>query len=171
VGRQRSTRFRLQAARLCVPLCAVKRPTLRAVLVFALLLSAGFAAWAWLRPYEWQADPAARCKVIGTQVRKDQSFFWVDIHLQVSTGQTHDLTKPVLLRTSGGREIKAADTLFGSEPNRSPTDLWYKFWLESTDLEGPLSLRINDGTLLIKAKPGLPCQGRKAIQYFVTNRW
>ena len=43
----------------------VKRPTLRAIMVSALLLSSVFAAWSWLRPYAWRVDSKARCKVNG----------------------------------------------------------------------------------------------------------
>ena len=65
----------------------------------ALLAAAAFASWSWLRPYAWNPDPAARCKVIGTQVRKDLAYYWVDTHLKTIPGQTHDLLKPVRLIT------------------------------------------------------------------------
>lgn len=149
----------------------VKRRTLRGFLFLALLVSTVFAAWSWFRPYAWSADPAARCKVVGTQLKKDQSFFWVDVHLKVNSGQTHDLMKPVRLQTAAGHELEPADTTLGGGPDGANSDLWFKFWLDSADIEGPLTLRINDGTLLIKSNSGIPAFGRSNFEYFPTNHW
>lgn len=149
----------------------VKQPTLRVILVLALLASSAFAAWSWLRPYAWNPDPKARCRVEGVQVRKDQSYHWVDIHLKVSSGQTHDLAKPVRLQTHSGRNLEPADTTLGSEQGGGTTDLWFKFWLEPGDIDGPLTLLINDGTLLIKSDKGPPELGETNVKYFVTQHW
>jgi hypothetical protein len=149
----------------------VKRPTLRFLLVLALLVSAGFAAWSWLRPYAWRVDPAARCKVVGVQVIKDRSFFWLDVHLKITPGQTHDMLKPVRLSTSAGREVEPADTTLAGTPDRGASELWFKFWLESADLDGPLDLRINDGSLVIKSNTGIPAPGRANLAYFTSSRW
>jgi hypothetical protein len=149
----------------------VKRSTLRVFLVAALLVSTAFAAWSWLRPYAWGVDPTARCKVAGALVRNDASFYWLDAHLKVTPGQTHDLMKPVRLVTSAGRELEPADTTLGGKTGGETTDLWFKFWLESADLEGPLKLRINDGTLVIKSNSGMPRLGRSNLEYFTTSRW
>ena len=150
---------------------SVKRPTLRGFLVVALLVSTAFAAWSWLRPYAWSVDPAARCKVVGSQVRKDGSYFWLDARLKVSPGKTHDLMKPVRLITAAGRELEPADTTLGGETRGGTTDLWFKFWLESADLNGPLELRINDGSLVIRSGSGIPRLGSSNIEYFTTSRW
>jgi len=149
----------------------VKRRTLRIYLVACLLISAGFAAWGWFRPYAWKVDPEARCKVVGSQVRQDRSNFWVEVHLKVARGQTHDLMKPVRLLTAAGRELEPADTTLGGAADGGTSDLWFKFWLESGDVEGPLSLRINDGTLTIKAGTGVPSLGSSNIENFFTNHW
>jgi len=149
----------------------VKRPTLRVCLVVALLVSAAFAGWTWLRPYAWQVDPAARCKVVGVQVRKDMSFFWLDARLKVTPGQDHDLMKPVRLVTSAGRELEPADTTLGGKTGEGTTDLWFKFWLEQADLNGPLKLRINDGSLVIRTGSGVPRLGSSNSEYFTTSRW
>jgi len=133
--------------------------------------SSVFAAWSWFRPYEWSPDPAARCKVIGTQVRKDQAYHWVDMHLKINPGQTHDLAKPVRLVTGSGRELEPADTTLGSDQGGGTTDLWFKFWLEPGDIDGPLTLRINDGKLTIKADSGIPDCGTSNTRYFVTQHW
>lgn len=149
----------------------VKRPSLRVFLIVTLLVAAGFAAWSWLRPYAWSVDPAARCKVAGAQVRKDASFYWLDMHLKVTPGRTHDLMKQVRLVTSAGRELEPADTTLGGKTGGETTDLWFKFWLESADLDGPLSLRINDGSLVIRSGSGIPRLGNSNLEYFTTSCW
>jgi hypothetical protein len=149
----------------------VKRPVLRVLLLAALLVSAGFAAWSWLRPYAWSVDPAARCKVVGCQVKQDGSYFWLDAHLKVTPGQAHDLMKPVRLITAAGRELEPADTTLGGETGGGTTDLWFKFWLESADLDGPLKLRINDGSLVLRSGSGIPRLGTSHLEYFTTSRW
>lgn len=149
----------------------VNRSILRASLVTALLLSAAFAAWGWLRPYAWGVDPGARCKVVGCQVKNDGSFFWLDAHLEVMSGQDHDLMKPVRLITAAGRELEPADTTLGGETGGGTTDLWFKFWLESADMSGPLKLRINDGSLVIRSGSGIPKLGDANVDYFTTSRW
>jgi hypothetical protein len=149
----------------------VKRPTLRVFLMAALVVSAAFAAWGWLRPYAWRIDAAARCKVVGVQVKNDASYHWLDAHLEVTPGQTHDLMKPVRLVTAAGRELEPADTTLGGETGGSTTDLWFKFWLEPADFNGPLKLRINDGSLVIRTGSGIPGLGASQLEYFTTSRW
>lgn len=149
----------------------MKRFTLRGFLLVLLTAAAAFTAWTWLRPYEWNEDPAARCKVLGADVRKDHSFFWVDLRLDVRHGQTHDLMKPVRLITSAGRELVPADTTLIGSPEDGTTGLWFKFWLEAADIEGPLSLRINDGVLSVRTRPGMPVLGNSTQKSFSTNQW
>lgn len=149
----------------------VKRAKFRALLVVVLMVSLGFAVWSWFRPYAWNVDPTARCEVVGARVKRDHAFFWMDLHLKVSRGETHDLMKPVRLLTSAGKELEPADTTLGGSPDGGTTDLWFKYWLEKSDLEGPLSLRINDGSLVIKSNPGIPALGSSDAEYFTTHRW
>lgn len=149
----------------------MKRRTLRVFLLAALLVSSAFAAWGWLRPYSWSVDPAAKCKVVGCQVKKDGSFFWLDAHLKVTPGQAHDLMKPVRLITAAGRELEPADTTLGGETGGGTTDLWFKFWLESADMAGPLKLLINDGPLVIRSGSGIPKLNHTNVDYFTTSRW
>lgn len=149
----------------------VRRLKLRGFLVVMLVVSAGFAGWSWLRPYAWNADPAARCRVIGSQVKRDRSNYWVDVHLKVSPGLEHDLMKPVRLVAGPGREIEPADTALGGDAKGGTTDLWFKFWLETADIGQPLALRINDGSLVIKKSPGMPSLGPSNVEYFATCNW
>jgi len=131
----------------------------RLLMVVALVVCAGFAAWSLMRPYQWRPDPDARCTMVAAQVRVDRSYFWLDLHLKVAENQSHDLMKPVRLLSSG-REIEPADTTMGGTPAEGTTDLWFKFWLEPHDFEGPLELKINDGVLRVRSGAGIPSLGR-----------
>lgn len=147
------------------------RKSFRKILVGAVALSAVFAAWAWLRPFEWGADPSARCRVLGCQVKQDRSNYWVDVHLKMHSAKDHDMMKPVLLLTSAGRKLEPADTtMVGDGPNMMD-ELWFKFWLEKEDLAGGLRLQINDGQLSIRCSRGLPLLGSDGERYFVTHHW
>jgi hypothetical protein len=136
-----------------------------------LLVSAAFAAWSWFRPYAWNTDPAARCQIEETLVTRDQSFFWVDVHLKVNPKMTHDLQKPVFLVTAGGKRIESADTTFGGKEGQGTTDIWLKFWLEPADLTSPLTLHLNDGKLVVKASGGVPELANSEFRNFTTNQW
>ncbi len=124
-----------------------------------------------MRPYAWRSDPAARCKVVETLVTHDQSFFWVDVHLKVNPGMTHDLQKPVRLEAAAGKMLEPADTTFVGTEGRGTTEIWFKFWLESTDLAGPLTLHLNGGELLVKSRSGVPRLGTSTYRNFTTNHW
>jgi hypothetical protein len=147
------------------------RPRLKYTLVLCLLLAAAFAGWSWLRPYAWQPDPAARCQVVETLVTRDQSFYWVNVHLKVNPGMAHDLQKPVYLTTAAGVKHEPADTAFAGAEGQSPTDIWFKFWLEPSDLTGALILHLNDGTLSIKSTQGIPTLEPAASKNFTTHQW
>lgn len=149
----------------------MKRPVIHAVLVGGLLATMGIVAWSWLRPYAWRVDPAARSKVADVMVKRDQSFFWVDIRLSVLPGQTHDMMKPVRLLTSVGRELEPADTTIGGDKDYGSADLCYKFWLEAADIQQVLTLQINDGTLVIKADPGMPELDATGSAHYLTKHW
>lgn len=138
------------------------------VLLFA---SAAFATWNWLRPYSWSSDPAAHCRVVETLVTRDHSYFWVNVHLKVNPGETHDLQKPVRLETVRGTRLEPADTKLAGDDLQSTTGIWLKFWLESADLEGPLILHINGGKLTVKSATGLPDLGTASYRNFTTQHW
>lgn len=138
--------------------------------MICLLISAAFAAWSWLRPYAWQPDPAARCKVLETLVTRDQSFYWINVHLRMSSGMTHDLQIPVTLETATGVKQPADTTFAGTDP-QNPEEIWFRFWLESADLAGPLTLKLNGGKLLVKTLPSQPDLGSSTFRNFTTNQW
>jgi hypothetical protein len=149
----------------------VNRQRLRFFLGTAILIATAFAGWAWLRPYSWAVDSAARAKVQGVQVTRDQSYFWVEAHLKMSPGQEHDLRKPVFLSTASGK-LEPADTTFGGSEGKGTTDLWFKFWLDETQASGPLTLHLNDGSLELRTRESLPDLGKgNEARYFTTNQW
>ena len=149
----------------------MKRRNFRIFLWVCLLLSAGFAAWMWLRPYQWNSDSAARCKILETLVTRDQSYIWVNCHLQVDPGASHDMQKPIRLETANGTMHDPADTTVAGTAQQAITEIWLKFWLEPTDLDGPLILHLNDGKLVVKATTGVPALGKSDSHNFTTNRW
>jgi hypothetical protein len=149
----------------------VKRQILRYSLLACLLISSAFAAWSWFRPYAWRPDPAARCEIVETLLTRDQSYFWIDVRLKVIPRMTHDLQKPVRLKTASGATHEPADTTFGGTSGQGTTEIWFKFWLEPADLAGPLTLHLNDGKLLIKTANTVPELDTSAYKNFTTNQW
>ena len=145
----------------------------RILLMVGLLVASGFAIWSWARPYEWGADPAARCRIVGVEVRKDHANFWVNAHLKLLDGMQHDLMKPVRLevKSGNGTMLEPADTTLAGDDENGTTEMWFKFWIDENDLAHPLALHINDGTLELKTSPGMPRLGSAGIRYFVTNHW
>lgn len=95
----------------------------------------------------------------------------MDVHLKMNAGHEHDLMKPVRLRTASGRDLEPADTTLAGTSDQTTTDLWFKFWLESSDMSGPLILEINGGSLVIKENSGIPALGSSKREYFVSNHW
>ena len=135
------------------------------------IVSCGFAAWSWLRPYAWAPDPAARCKIVETLVTRDNTFFWVEVHLKITPGQTHDLRQPLFLALASGKKLDPADTTLGGIDGRGTTDLWVKFWLDRAEIDGPLDLHLNGGKLRVKNRTGVPSIENEAFRNFTTQRW
>ncbi|NJM37944.1 MAG: hypothetical protein HC845_08880 [Akkermansiaceae bacterium] len=142
------------------------RQLLRYILFVALVFSSLFASWVWFRPYSWSSDAAARCKVQSTLVTRDESYYWVDVHLKVNTGVNHDLQKPVLLETGSGAKLEPAETTFAGADMTKSREIWFRFWLEAPQIEGPLNLHLNDGTLSIKSGQGAPKNQKPQISKF-----
>ncbi len=144
---------------------------LQPVLALCLLLAAVFAGWMWFRPYAWGADPAARSTVMEAQLSRDQSFYWLHVHLRVNPGMAHDLEKPVWLETATRKKHEPADSTFGAIAGSEPKELWFKFWLEPRDLAGPLELHLNGGTLTVRTGSGAPAIEPSTARNFTTCRW
>lgn len=143
------------------------RPLTR-ILTIALVLVSAFAAWSWFRPYEWKADPVARFQVRQVRVTRDHSNFWVDVFLK---GANHDLQKPVSLETASGKSLEPADTTLSGDEGKGITELWFRFWLDSADLAGPLKLHLNDGTLVLRSGSGTPALESGGSKVHLSNSW
>lgn len=141
------------------------------ILLALITLCVGFVAWQWLKPYEWNPDPEARAKVGFSRIRSDESFFWLDVYLKITDPRGHDLEKPVRLVLANGLELEPADTtLEGSALDRIEA-ISFRFWLDSKDVIGPLNLKLNDGTLLIREKATIPDLGPKEIKFHQSTNW
>ncbi|MFC7336976.1 hypothetical protein ACFQY0_07285 [Haloferula chungangensis] len=141
------------------------------LLLTLLLLCLGFAMWQWMRPYDWNPDPQARAKVSFVSIERDESFYWLDIHLKITDPRGHDLEKPVRLVLADGRELEPADTKLEGSALQSIEGVSFRFWLDSENVMGPLRLKLNDGTLLIRQKPEPPQLAPDDVQFHQSNNW
>ena len=141
------------------------------LLLICLALTAAFAAWVWLRPYDWADDPGARYRVVHASLEQDHSYYWLGLKLKQVAADSHDLTKPVHLLLADGREVEPAETQLEGSEGKPVTTLGFRFWLTEKDLAGPLRLRLNDGTLTVRQKPGLPASAGEPIRYFLNSNW
>lgn len=136
-----------------------------------LVASAAFAVWSWMRPYEWGADPEARAKIVAVSLQRDHSYHWLDVRLKIRPGMEHDLQIPVYLKTAARPRVEAADTTLAGDVDRPIDELFLRFWLESGDLDGPINLHLNDGTLSVRNGNGEPKMGNDGRSHFQTRNW
>jgi hypothetical protein len=141
------------------------------ILLTLLVLCLAFAAWQWLKPYEWNADPEARAKVSFARIERDQSFFWLDVHVKITDQRGHDLKKPVRLILEDGRELEHADITLEGSAAQDIEAISFRFWLDSKDVIGPLNLKMNDGSLLIRKKSTLPQLNPRDFRFHQNTNW
>lgn len=141
------------------------------ILIALLVLCLGFAAWQWLKPYEWNPDPEARAKAIFTRVERDEAFFWLDTYVKITDSRGHDFEKPVRLVLADGRELAPADITIEGTAEQEAEAISFRFWLDSKDLIGPLRLRLNDGQLLIRTKPTIPDLDSRESRFHQSSHW
>lgn len=147
----------------------MKRRT--ALLLLMLAVSSAFAAWQWFRPYQWSGDPAARFEIAHASLRRDHSFFWLDLYLEHRGKAEHDLAKPVALILADGREIEPAETTFEGDAEQGTRSLGLRFWLDERDFAGPLHLKLNDGRLEVRKRSGPPVKAGHPSAHFTTSDW
>ena len=147
------------------------RTRFRWILLLLLAASLAFAGWAWLRPYEWTPDPAARGRIEHVQVTRDHSFFWCDVRVKLRPGQSHDLARPVRLVTASGKEHMPADTTLTGTREQGTTGIMFRFWLEAEDFAGPLKLELNGGSLGVRSGKGSPRIGSSGTRMFLSEAW
>jgi len=141
------------------------------MLVLLLVASAAFAVWSWTRPYEWKPDPAARSKIVAAGLERDHSYHWLNLRLKIRPGMEHDLQMPVFLETASRPRLEPADTTLAGDVDRPIDEIFFRFWLEAGDLDGPITLHINEGTLSVRVGSGEPRMGRYGRSNFNTRRW
>lgn len=136
------------------------------LLATVFLCAAGFAAWSWLRPYDWSPDPKAPYTIKAAQLKKDRSNAWLDLHLlSRKTGTAPSaIGKPVLRTTAHPAIIPAEIRLAGDE-------LWLKFWLDAEDLQGPIQLHFGDSHLRVRTGTQPPALDDQQSRVFTTARW
>jgi len=152
-------------------MAGMKRQMIR-LLLAALVVGVTFAAArVWTAEYDSDPDPKARFVIEGAQLSSDRSYRWVELNLRKSGDAEHDLRKPVRLVTADGTGHEPADTTFAGSPEKGFTDIWFKFWLEESDLKGSLKLRINGGELRVKTDSGPPSLGSDGKAVFKSADW
>jgi len=149
----------------------VTRQRFRFFLALMLVASVVFTVWSWTRPYEWRADPAARAKIVAASLQQDHSYHWLDIRLKIRPGMEHDLQLPLFLETASRPHVEAADTTLAGNVDRAIDELFLRFWLESGDLDGPIKLYLNEGTLSVRSGTGVPKMDRDGRKHFQTRNW
>lgn len=142
------------------------------LLIAALLVALTFlGVKLWTGRYEGDPDPRARYRIEASSLKRDGTYVWLEIHLRKSSEQDHDLRKPVRLVTADGTEHEPADTKFAGAPEKGFTDIWFKFWLEDTDLKGKIDLRMNGGTLRVKRNEGAPTMDKDGTTVIKSSDW
>lgn len=136
-----------------------------------LVATAAFAVWSWTRPYQWNADSEARAKIVAVSLQRDHSYYWLDVRLKIRPDMEHDLQKPVFLKTTARTRVEPADTTLAGNVDRPIDEVFLRFWLESSDLDGPIDLHLNNGILSVRTGKGQPNIGRDGRANFQTRRW
>lgn len=150
----------------------VKTTAGRWTLALMIAMSLAFAVWSWLRPYDGNADPAARAKVLGVELRRDHSFYWLEVHVRAKKGNSLDFSRPVRMTVGElGREVMPADTRLSGSPEKGFSEAWIKFWLEESDMAGHLDLVLGEERLRIKSRPQGPALASGQARHFTTNQW
>lgn len=149
----------------------MKRQMIRLALALVLVLLTALAARLWTMSYDGSPDPQARFEIEGTHLKRDRSNFWLEVHLKKSGSKDHDLRQPVRLITADGIKHEPADTVFAGSQEKGFTEIWFKFWLEDRQVEGPISLQLNGGELRIKINQGMPKLDKKGEAVIKSADW
>jgi hypothetical protein len=149
----------------------LKRRLYQLTLAAMLVALTGVAAQLWTSSYEKHPDPRARYQIQAVKVERDRSFCWLEVHLKKSGEKSHDLLKPVLLRTAKGKSHEPANTTFQGNPEAGFSEIWFKFWIEESELSETLQLRLNDAELCVKSSAGLPALGKNGRAVFRSTNW
>lgn len=135
------------------------------------MVTVALAAWNWLRPYEGKPDPGARAEIVGVELRRDHSFYWVTAHVRATGAEGIDFAKPARLIVDGGRVLVPADTRLAGGADSGFREAWLQFWLEESDLKATLALALHDGKLTLKSEQEAPVLKHGEVRHFTTHRW
>jgi hypothetical protein len=149
----------------------LKRRLYHLGLAVILVALTALGAQLWTGSYDKNPDPRARYEIEAVKVDRDRSFFWLEVHLKKSGDKSHDLLKPVLLQTAKGNSHEPANTTFVGNPEAGFSEIWFKFWIDESELTQALQLRLNDAQLCVKSSSGLPELGKKQSAVFQNTDW
>jgi hypothetical protein len=149
----------------------VNRRLFRSLLISLLALVSAFAVWTWFRPYAGDPDPNARFTIEAAEVIRDASYYWINLHLKRNGEADHDLQKDVRLVLGDGHELEPADTSLVGSAATGVSDIWLRFWLNEDQLNRPLTLRLNGGSLTVKSTTGQPTLKPNGKRVFTSHRW
>lgn len=136
-----------------------------------IVVSVGFALWSWLRPYEWNPDPAAKAEIVGVELRRDHSYYWLTVHVRAKGGASLNLSRPARLVVRKEVDLPLADTRLKGDAESGFREAWFQFWLESNHVSGPLRLGLQDGSLSVKSSGEMPDLSHGKARHYTTQRW
>lgn len=136
-----------------------------------LVFSVAFAAWSWLRPYESGADPQAKVEIVGVELRRDHSFYWLTVHVRAKKGASLDLSRPARLSVRKEGDVQVADTRLEGSAESGFREAWFQFWLDSGQVSGPLKLDLPGGILSVKSGGDMPELENGKIRHYPTHNW
>ncbi len=153
----------------------MKRRTLWLLVLASLTLVA--AGWLWVRPYQWRISDSP-IRIETARLTRDHSYFWLDLHLRAEAGQA--VPDPLLLLVPDREAVKPAQIDLEGTPATDASEvaglgeihaLSVKFWLEESQLAGPLELQAGSARLKVRSRSGVPAMENDESQTFHTHRW
>jgi hypothetical protein len=118
----------------------------------------------WNRPYDRNADDAAY-QISDVSVRRDSSFYWVDVTLKGPSSPNSSPPFTYLLSATDER-IEHAD-LRVTEDQRS---MMLRFWVEQSKLDAAWALSVNDERLRLKEAGSISLNDQQQRRYS-SPRW
>jgi hypothetical protein len=141
----------------------VFRSWFRIGLIFLIALCVTLMAL-WNRPYDRNADDAAY-QITDVSVRRDSSFYWVDVTLKGPSSPNSSPPFTYLLSATDER-IEHAD-LRVTEDQRS---MMLRFWVEQSKLDAAWALSVNDERLRLKEAGSISLNDQQQRRYS-SPRW
>ena len=145
----------------------------RVVTIALALLLAIAASWALhrlTRPYDPGSPPVDGTRVTGASLTRDRSFHWLAVELD--GGIPADGMPPAIrLRDSDGVLHDSAEWQRPAAGGSGETRGTLRFWLDSRQLAGTLTLELPGGSLAVKRSTGIPPVADGRTRRFRTSNW